>query len=179
MCSLAGRCVLFAVPAAFSPTCSQTHLPGYVKHHDAIKAGGVDEIVCVSANDVWVLDAWAEQGGAKGKVLMLSDGNLEFTRAAGMELDATVVGEGFRSQRYAARVEDGVVTEIKVDEKPWLAEASSADVDLPPLAARGASALALLGWRCLLLALLRRRFLPSGSGSVSTMRSDSRATAIA
>ena len=123
----AGRTVLlFAVPAAFSPTCSQTHLPGYVKHHDAIKAGGVDEIVCVSANDVWVLDAWAEQGSAKGKVLMLSDGNLEFTRAAGMELDATVVGEGFRSQRYAARVENGVVTEIKVDEKPWLAEASSA-----------------------------------------------------
>jgi peroxiredoxin len=124
----AGRTVLlFAVPAAFSPTCSQTHLPGYVKHHDAIKAGGVDQIVCVSANDVWVLDAWAEQGGARGKVLMLSDGNLEFTRAAGMELDATIVGEGFRSQRYAARVEDGVVTEIKVDEKPWLAEASSAD----------------------------------------------------
>jgi len=123
----AGRTVLlFAVPGAFSPTCSQTHLPGYVKHHDAIKAGGVDEIVCVSTNDVWVLDAWAEQGKARGKVLMLSDGNLEFTRAAGMELDATVVGEGFRSQRYAARVEDGVVTDIKVDEKPWLAEASSA-----------------------------------------------------
>jgi len=123
----AGRkVVLFAVPAAFSPTCSQTHLPGYVTHHDAIKAGGVDTIACLSANDVWVLDAWAEQGGAKGKVLMLSDGNLEFTRAAGMELDARVVGEGFRSQRYAAVVEDGVVTEIKVDEKPWLAEASSA-----------------------------------------------------
>jgi len=123
----AGRkIVLFAVPAAFSPTCSRTHLPGYVAHHDAIKAGGVDEIVCVSANDVWVLDAWAREHGAVGKVLMLSDGNLEFTRAAGMELDATVVGEGFRSQRYAARVDDGAVTEIKVDEKPWLAEASSA-----------------------------------------------------
>lgn len=124
----AGRTVvLFAVPAAFSPTCSQTHLPGYVKHHDAIKAGGIDEIVCLSANDVWVLDAWAEQGGAKGKVLMLSDGNLEFTRAADMELDATVVGEGFRSQRYAAVIRDGVVAEIKIDEKPWLAEASSAE----------------------------------------------------
>ncbi len=124
----AGRTVvLFAVPAAFSPTCSETHLPGYVKHHDAIKASGVDEIVCLSANDVWVLDAWADQGGAKGKVLMLSDGNLEFTRAAGMELDATVVGEGMRSQRYAALVRDGVVAEIKIDEKPWLAEASSAE----------------------------------------------------
>ena len=120
------RVVLFAVPAAFSPTCSTSHLPGYVAKHDAIKASGVDEIACIAANDVWVLDAWAEQGGAKGKILMLSDGNLEFTRAAGMELDATSVGEGFRSQRYAAVVEDGVVTEIKVDEKPWLAEASAA-----------------------------------------------------
>jgi peroxiredoxin len=123
----AGRkVVLFAVPAAFSPTCSQVHLPGYVAHHDAIKAGGVDTIACVSANDVWVLDAWAREHGAAGKVLMLSDGNLEFTRAAGMELDATIVGEGFRSQRYAALVDDGVIAEIKVDEKPWLAEASSA-----------------------------------------------------
>ena len=120
------KVVLFAVPAAFSPTCSQTHLPGYVTHHDAIKAGGADEIACVSANDAWVLDAWAREHGATGKVLMLSDGNLEFTRAAGMELDATVVGEGFRSQRYAAIVDDGVVTDIKVDEKPWLAEASAA-----------------------------------------------------
>jgi peroxiredoxin len=121
------KVVLFAVPAAFSPTCSQTHLPGFVKNHDTIKAGGVDTIACLSANDVWVLDAWAEQAGAKGKVLMLSDGNLEFTSAVGMELDARVVGEGFRSQRYAAVVDDGVVTEIKIDEKPWLAEASSAE----------------------------------------------------
>lgn len=124
----AGRkVVLFAVPAAFSPTCSQTHLPGYVKHHDAIIAGGVDTIACVSANDVWVLDAWAAQAGAKGKILMLSDGNLEFTSAAGMELDARVVGEGFRSQRYAAVVDDGVITDIKIDDKPWLADASSAE----------------------------------------------------
>ncbi len=120
------KVVLFAVPAAFSPTCSQVHLPGYVAHHDAIKASGVDTIACVSANDVWVLDAWAEHAGAKGKVLMLSDGNLDFTRAIDMELDARVVGEGFRSQRYAAIVDDGVVVDVKVDEKPWLAEASSA-----------------------------------------------------
>lgn len=120
------RVVLFAVPAAFSPTCSQAHLPGYVEQHDAIKAGGVDTIACLSVNDVWVLDAWAEQAGAKGKILMLSDGNLDFTRAAGMELDARIVGEGFRSQRYAAIVEDGVVADIRVDDKPWLAEASSA-----------------------------------------------------
>ena len=124
----AGRkVVLFAVPAAFSPTCSQTHLPSFVRNHDAIKDLGVDTIACVSANDAWVLAAWASQHGATGRILMLSDGNLEFTRAAGMELDATVVGEGMRSQRYAAVVEDGVVADIRVDEKPWLAEASSAE----------------------------------------------------
>jgi glutaredoxin/glutathione-dependent peroxiredoxin len=121
------KVVLFAVPAAFSPTCSQVHLPGYVKHHDTIKASGVDTIACLSANDAWVLDAWARQHGAEGKVLMLSDGNLEFTRAVGMELDATVVGEGLRSQRYAATVEDGIVTDLRVEEKPWLAELSSAE----------------------------------------------------
>ena len=121
------KVALFAVPAAFSPTCSQTHLPGYVRHHDAIKASGVDTIACLSTNDAWVLGAWAEQHGATGRILMLSDGNLEFTRAAGMELDATVVGEGIRSQRYAAIVDDGVVTDIRVDEKPWLADASSAE----------------------------------------------------
>ena len=120
------KVVLFAVPAAFSPTCSQTHLPSFVANHQAITASGVDAIACLSVNDVWVLDAWAEQAGAKGKILMLSDGNLEFTRAAGMELDARIVGEGFRSQRYAAVVEDGTVVDLKIDEKPWLAEASSA-----------------------------------------------------
>jgi peroxiredoxin len=122
------KVVLFAVPAAFSPTCSETHLPGFVRGHDAIKAQGVDTIACLSANDAWVLGAWAEQHGATGRILMLSDGNLEFTRAAGMELDATVVGEGMRSQRYAAVVEDGIVRDIRLDEKPWLADASSADV---------------------------------------------------
>ena len=121
------KVVLFAVPAAFSPTCSETHLPGYVRNHDAIKATGVDTIACVSANDAWVLGAWAAQHGATGKILMLSDGNLEFTRAAGMELDSTAFGEGTRSQRYAAVVEDGVITELRVDEKPWLAESSAAE----------------------------------------------------
>lgn len=121
------KVVLFAVPAAFSPTCSQTHLPSFVRNHDAIRDLGVDTIACVSTNDAWVLSAWAAQYGATDKILMLSDGNAEFTRAAGMELDATIVGEGLRSQRYAAVVEDGVVTDIRVDEKPWLAEASTAE----------------------------------------------------
>ncbi len=121
------KVALFAVPAAFSPTCSDMHLPGYVRNHDAIKAQGIDTIACLSTNDAWVLAAWAAQHGATGKIVMLSDGNLEFTRAAGMELDATVVGEGIRTQRYAAIVEDGVVTDVRIDEKPWLAEASSAE----------------------------------------------------
>jgi peroxiredoxin len=121
------KVVLFAIPAAFSPTCSQTHLPSFVRNHDAIKDLGVDTIACVSTNDAWVLGAWAAQHGATDRILMLSDGNAEFTRAVGMELDATIVGEGLRSQRYAAVIEDGVVTDIRVDEKPWLADASSAE----------------------------------------------------
>ena len=121
------KVVLFAVPAAFSPTCSQTHLPSFVRNHDAIRELGFDTVACVSTNDAWVLGAWAAQHGATDRVLMLSDGNLEFTRAAGMELDATVVGEGMRSQRYAAVVEDGVVTDLRVEEKPWLADGTVAD----------------------------------------------------
>lgn len=121
------KVVLFAVPAAFSPTCSQVHLPSYVRQYDAIKASGIDTVACVSTNDVWVQDAWATQLGAKGKVLMLSDGNVEFTKAAGMELDASVVGEGLRSQRYAAVVEDGIVTDIRIEEKPWLADGTVAE----------------------------------------------------
>ena len=121
------RVVLFAVPGAFTPTCQAKHLPSYLEHHAALTAKGVDRIACVAVNDAFVLDAWAKAGGVSEKVLMLSDGNLEFTRAAGMELDATVVGEGIRSQRYAALVRDGVVADIKIDEKPWLAEASSAE----------------------------------------------------
>lgn len=121
------KVVLLAVPGAYSPTCHKTHLPGYVSRHDAIKATGVDTIACVSANDAFVLDAWSEQSGARGKVLMLSDGNLEFTRAVGMELDATAFGEGIRSRRYAAVVEDGVVTDINVEDNPGEVTVSGAE----------------------------------------------------
>ena len=121
------KVVLFGVPGAFTPTCSQTHLPSFLRNHDAIKDIGVETIACVSTNDAWVLGAWAEWAGAAGRILMLADGNADFTRATGMELDATVVGEGVRSQRYAALVEDGVVTDIRIEEKPWLAEISSAE----------------------------------------------------
>lgn len=121
------KVVLFAVPAAFSPTCSQTHLPSFVRNYDAIRDLGFDTVACVSTNDAWVLGAWASHHGATDRILMLSDGNLEFTRAAGMELDASVVGEGMRSQRYAAVVEDGVVTDLRVEEKPWLADSTVAE----------------------------------------------------
>ena len=121
------KVVLFGVPAAFSPTCSQTHLPSFVRNFEAILGLGVDTIACLSTNDAWVMDAWARDTGAAGKILMLSDGNAEFTKATGMELDASVVGEGLRSQRYAAVVEDGVVTDVRIEEKPWLADLTCAE----------------------------------------------------
>lgn len=115
----AGRkVVLFGAPGAFSPTCTGTHLPGYVEQHDALKAKGIDTIACVTANDAWVLDAWAKATGADGKVLMLSDGNGEFARAAGLELDARAFGEGIRLQRFAAVVVDGVVESFEIEENP-------------------------------------------------------------
>ena len=124
----AGRkVVLFGVPAAFSPTCSQTHLPSFVRNYEAIRDLGVDTIACLSTNDAWVMGAWAREAGADGKILMLSDGNAEFTKATGMDLDASVVGEGLRSQRYAAIVEDGVVTDVRIEEKPWLADLTCAE----------------------------------------------------
>ncbi len=112
------KVVLFAVVGAFTDTCHNDHLPGYVSQHDAIKATGVDTIACLAVNDVSVLDAWSTQSRAAGKVLMLSDGNGDFTSAVGMELDGRAFGIGLRSQRYAAVVEDGVVTDIKVEPNP-------------------------------------------------------------
>jgi len=121
------KVVLLAVPGAFTPSCHKTHLPGYVTNHDAIKAGGVDTIACVAVNDVFVLDAWSEQSGAGGKVLMLSDGNADFTRAVGMELDGTGFGLGIRSKRYAAVVDDGVVQDVNVEENAGQVTVSSAE----------------------------------------------------
>jgi peroxiredoxin len=111
-----GKVVLFAVPGAFTPGCSRIHLPGYVEQADELKAKGVSTIACVAVNDPWVMDAWAEAQGAKGKILMLSDGNAEFTKAMGLELDGAVAGLGLRSQRYAAIIEDGVLTSLDVEQ---------------------------------------------------------------
>jgi len=113
-----GRVVLFAVPGAFTPGCSKIHLPGYVKNYDDVKAKGVDTVACVSVNDAWVMQAWAESQGVGDRIVMLADGNAEFTRAMGLEADLGVAGLGTRSQRYAAVIEDGVVKSLDVEPKP-------------------------------------------------------------
>jgi peroxiredoxin len=111
----AGKVVLFAVPGAFTPGCSKIHLPGYVEHADELKAKGVTTVACIAVNDPWVMDAWADAQGAKGAVTMLADGNGDFTRAMGLEFDGAVAGLGLRSQRYAAVIEDGVITSLEVE----------------------------------------------------------------
>lgn len=112
-----GKVVLFAVPGAFTPGCSNVHLPGFVERSAELKAKGVDRIVCVAVNDPFVLDAWGKAHGVGDEILLLSDGNAEFTRAIGLVLDGTGFGLGQRSKRYAAIVEDGVLTSLDVDEK--------------------------------------------------------------
>ena len=120
------KVVLFAVPGAFTPTCSMKHLPGFVEQAGTIKGKGVDEIVCVSVNDAFVMGAWGDASGSKGKIRMLADGNGDFTRALGLELDASGFGMGKRSQRYAMIVKDGVVEQLLVEPGPGL-NASSAE----------------------------------------------------
>lgn len=121
------RVVIFAVPGAFTPTCHLKHVPSYLKNLDALKAKGVDTVACVAVNDPFVLDAWAESTGAKGKILMLSDGNGTFTRAIGMDFDGSAVGLGVRSKRYAMLVEDGVVKALEVEAAPSDMDRSSAE----------------------------------------------------
>lgn len=108
------RVVLFAVPGAFTPGCSQTHMPGYVVNADRIKAKGVDTIACVAVNDAFVMGAWGKAQNAE-EILMLADGNAEFTRALGLDLDASGFGMGTRSQRYALIAENGVVRHLAVE----------------------------------------------------------------
>jgi peroxiredoxin len=126
------KVVLFAVPGAFTPTCSMKHLPGFVEQAEAIKKKGVDDIVCLSVNDAFVMGAWGEQQKASGKVRMLADGNGELTKALGLSLDASGFGMGSRSQRYAMIVQDGTVKELLVEPGPGLS-ASSAEAVLAKL----------------------------------------------
>jgi len=112
------KVVLFAVPGAFTPTCSMNHLPGYLNNIDAIRAKGVDTIACISVNDVYVVDAWAKHAGVDGKIVMLADGNGDFARAVGLNRDFTAAGMGERSKRYSMIVENGVVKVLNVEDKP-------------------------------------------------------------
>jgi len=124
------RIVLIAVPGAFTPACSQRHLPGYVDNAADIKAKGIDEIACVAVNDAFVMGAWSRDQRAEGKVRMLADGSGDFARALGLELDLSKGGLGTRSKRYSMLVEDGVVKSLNVEQQPGQVEASGAEAML-------------------------------------------------
>lgn len=119
-----GRVVLFAVPGAFTPTCSRQHLPSYVESAAELAAAGVDRIACIAVNDPFVMDAWASSQGVGEEITMVSDGNAEFTEAIGMGVDASGFGLGTRSKRYAMVIEDGVVTTFLPEEDGFSAVAS-------------------------------------------------------
>jgi glutaredoxin/glutathione-dependent peroxiredoxin len=127
-----GKVVLFAVPGAFTPTCSDHHLPGFVLRAEDIKAKGVDTIACIAVNDVFVMGAWGEVQGTGDDITMLADGNGEFAAEVGLTLDGSGFGLGTRSQRYAAIIDDGVVTELMVEPNPGL-DVSSAESVLAKL----------------------------------------------
>ena len=127
-----GRVVLFAVPGAFTPTCSVKHLPGFIEKAAELRSKGVDRILCLAVNDAFVMDAWAKDRGAGEDVVMVADGSGEFTKAVGLEMDGSRFGMGTRSQRYAAIIEDGVVKSLHV-EKPMAFEVSSAEAILKEL----------------------------------------------
>ena len=127
------RVVLFGVPGAFTPTCSNAHLPGFLANAHAIRAKGVDEIACLSVNDAFVMGAWGKSQNTGNEVRMLADGDGAFAEAAGLVLDLTGHGLGVRSQRFAMVVDDGVVESIEIDPDPTKAEASSAERTLEHL----------------------------------------------
>ncbi len=126
------KVVLFALPGAFTPTCSAKHLPGFVERADEIKGKGVDTIACLSVNDAFVMEAWGRDQNVGDKVLMLADGNGDFSKALGLDLDASGFGMGLRSQRYAMIVDDGVVQKLTID-PPGTFEGSSAEAILTAL----------------------------------------------
>ena len=125
------KVVVFAVPGAFTPTCSQAHLPGYVLNADAIRSKGVDDIVCISVNDAFVMGAWGDDRNAD-TITMVGDGNGDFTRALGLEMDGSGFGLGTRSQRYAMVVDDGVISSLAVED-PGQFEVSKAEAILEAL----------------------------------------------
>ncbi len=121
-----GRVVLFSVPGAFTPTCDAKHLPGFIGQVAALKARGVGRIVCLAVNDVFVMNAWGKAAGVGDAIVMAADGNGEFTRALGLEMDASGYGMGMRGKRFALVIEDGVVKQVHV-EAPGEFKVSSAE----------------------------------------------------
>jgi glutaredoxin/glutathione-dependent peroxiredoxin len=127
------RVVLIGVPGAFTPTCHRNHLPGFVSKADEILGKGIDEIAVTGVNDIFVMDAWAKQSGAEGKVTFLADGSANFAKAIGLSLDLSERGLGTRSQRYSMLVDDGIVRKLSIEETPGKAELSGADALLKAL----------------------------------------------
>ncbi|MGQ0672183.1 MAG: peroxiredoxin [Hyphomicrobium sp.] len=121
------KIALFAVPGAYTPTCHKQHMPGFVERVGELKAKGIDAVACTAVNDVFVLSNWAKDTGADGQITMLSDGNADFAKALGLDIDLTKFGLGVRSKRYAMLVEDGVVKVLNIDEAPPVHDKSSAE----------------------------------------------------
>ncbi|WP_020180619.1 peroxiredoxin [Methylopila sp. M107] len=121
------KAVLFAVPGAFTPTCHRNHLPGYLNNLDALRAKGVEVVAVTAVNDPFVMDAWADATGAKGQIEFLSDGNGDFAKAIGLDLDGTGGGLGLRSKRYAMVLDDQTITYLAVEDSPGKADLSSAE----------------------------------------------------
>jgi len=127
------KVVLFALPGAYTRTCTATHVPGYLDNLETLKAKGVDEVAVLSVNDVWVMDAWSKVTGGAGKIHFLADGALEFTKAIGADIDLSAVGFGVRSKRLSMIVEDGVVTSLNIEDSPGQAVTSGAATILDQL----------------------------------------------
>lgn len=126
------KVVLFSVPGAFTPTCSINHLPGFIENSDELRSKGVDTIACMAVNDVFVMDAWGKDRGVGEDILMLADGNGEYSKALGLEMDASGFGMGQRGQRFAIVVDDGVATKVAIEE-PGKFEVSKAEAILDSL----------------------------------------------
>ena len=162
---LAGKKVaLFAVPGAFTPACSQRHLPGYVDKAADLKSKGIDQIACVAVNDVFVMNAWGKAQNVGDKVMMLADGSGELAKALGMELDMRARGLGVRSQRYSMLVDNGTVKSLNVEAQPGSVEASSAESMLKTLWRPRAT-------RSVIARSRRRRSNPELDSGIASLRS--------
>ena len=120
------KIIVFAVPAAFSPTCSRTHLPGYLENYDKLMEKGIDAIICVSVNDIFVMKAWAKDQNSGDKVILAADGSAKFTKAIGMDVDLDTFGQGIRSKRYSMLIDYSIIKSINIEGKPGQAEDSGA-----------------------------------------------------